>query len=324
MNIPVLIITATVVIGIGVFLYWISFVNRNETAEKLRPSLPVLILVILAYGLLIWLSYDEGPRYSYTLNDEPIAISIAFDLSPSMLAIPDPNIEPDSETRFERGRQVLYELFSSLEESEQNYIVSMIGFTEKANVILGWESNISQVREILEFVISPDLFTSTGTSIEAAINALANSFNTLPQNLREKSHKIAILVSDGEDTLPYSYLEYALEKVESSSFDMVSLQTGLIGQDEGVPEYGEFGEFLHFQPMGGKLYTVPDVDTMMQFSQIESHRGLYVRAESPDAVEDILEFFGGNRIGDAGIDKDMAIILALFVIVTLIYARLMI
>jgi hypothetical protein len=308
----------------AVILYWTAFVNRGGSTEKIRPSTPVLMLIALGLVLIIWLSYDTGPRYSYTLNDEPVAIAIAFDLSPSMLAIPDPSIDPDSETRFERGRAVLYELFSSLEDSEQNYIVSMIGFTEKSNVILGWESNISQVREILEFVISPDLFTSTGTSIEAAINSLANSFGTLPQNLRDKSHKIGILVSDGEDTLPYSYLEYAIEKVETSSFDMISLQTGLLGQDEGVPEYGEFGEFLHFQPMSGKLYTVPDVDTMMSFSQIENHRGLYVRAEAPDAVEQILEFIGSNRIGDAGIDKNVAIILALFIIITLIYARLMV
>jgi hypothetical protein len=324
LNSSVLIITAAVLIGIAVFLYWTSFVNRDGSADKIRPSIPILTIVFLAFVLLIWLSYDEGPRYSYTLNDEPIAISIAFDLSPSMLAIPDPSILPNAETRFERGRAVLYELFGSLEDSEQNYIVSMIGFTEKAQVILGWESNISQVREILEFVISPELFTSTGTSIEAAINALANSFNTLPQNLRERSHKIGILVSDGEDTLPYSYLEYAIEKVETSSFDIVSLQTGLLGQNEGVPEYGEFGEFLHFQPMSGKLYTVPDVDTMMKFSEVESHRGLYVRAEAPNAVENILEFIGSNRFGDAGIDKNVAILLALFLIVTVIYARLMI
>ena len=324
MNSSVLIISAAVIIGIAVILYWTAFVNRGGSTEKIRPSSPVLMLIALGLVLIIWLSYDTGPRYSYTLNDEPVAIAIAFDLSPSMLAIPDPSVDPDSETRFERGRAVLYELFSSLEDSEQNYIVSMIGFTEKSNVILGWESNISQVREILEFVISPDLFTSTGTSIEAAINSLANSFGTLPQNLRDKSHKIGILVSDGEDTLPYSYLEYAIEKVEASSFDMISLQTGLLGQDEGVPEYGEFGEFLYFQPMSGKLYTVPDVDTMMSFSQIENHRGLYVRAEAPDAVEQILEFIGSNRIGDAGIDKNVAIILALFIIITLIYARLMI
>ncbi|NNE39206.1 MAG: VWA domain-containing protein, partial [Gammaproteobacteria bacterium] len=275
-----------------------------------------------AMGLLAWSTVNDRPRYSYSLNENPVAISIAFDLSPSMLAIPDPSVSAQTQTRFERGRERLSELFRELEDRQENIIVSMSGFTEKAQVILGWESNIAQINEMLDFVISPELFTSTGTSIEAAINSLAGSFNTLPQNLREKSHKIGILVSDGEDTLPYSYLEYAVEKVETSSFDMITLQTGLLGENEGVPEYGEFGEFLHFTPMSGRLFTVPNVDTMMQLSQIDSHRGLYVRAESPESVDRMLRFIGGADSGTGNIDKSAAILLALFLIIALIFARL--
>jgi hypothetical protein len=105
---------------------------------------------------------------------------------------------------------------------------------------------------------------------------------------------------------------------------MIALQTGLLGENEGVPEYGEFGEFLHFQPMSGKLYTVPDVDTMMQISQIDSHRGLYVRAEAADATEKILNFIGASRgVGDS-LDKSAAIILGLFMVITVIFARLLV
>ena len=309
--------------GLAVIFYWTIYINRSKNLHRENPSNIIFTLIFLGMGLLIWSFYDERPSYSYSLNEDPLAISIAFDLSPSMLAIPDPSVEPGAESRFERGRSVLHDLFQRLEDRQENIIVSMIGFTENAQVILGWESNISQIQEMLEFVLSPELFTSTGTSIEAAINALAGSFNTLPQSLRDQSHQIGILVSDGEDTLPYSYLDYAVEKVETSPFDMIALQTGLLGENEGVPEYGELGEFLHFQPMSGKLFTVPDVDTMMQLSQIDSHRGLYVRAEASDATDKILEFIGSNRIGDAGIDKTAGILLGLFTIVTLILARLL-
>ncbi|MGK0297061.1 MAG: hypothetical protein ACI9XC_000662 [Gammaproteobacteria bacterium] len=324
MNYTFLIISAAIISGLAIILYWSVLIPRSDISEQRSPSKSVLILVGLGLILLVWSSFDNRPTYSYTLNENPIAISIAFDLSPSMLAIPDPSMAPGALTRFERGRSILFDLFQDLEDRQENVIVSMIGFTEKAQVILGWESNISQIREMLEFVISPELFTNTGTSIEAAINSLAGSFSTLPENLREKSHKIGIMVSDGEDTLPYSYLEYAVEKVEASSFDMIALQTGLLGENEGVPEYGEFGEFLHFQPMSGKLYTVPDVDTMMQISQIDSHRGLYVRAEAADATEKILDFIGASRgVGDS-LDKSAAILLSLFIVITIIFARLLV
>lgn len=300
------------------------WVPRSGQGEHWNPSRAVLTAVFIGFILLVGTFYNDRPSYNYTLDENPIAISIAFDLSPSMLAISDPSIRPNSLTRFERGRLILFDIFQDLEDRQENVIVSMIGFTEKAQVILGWESNITQIREMFEYVISPELFTSTGTSIEAAINALAGSFETLPQDLRDNSHKIGILVSDGEDTLPYSYLEYAVEKIESSSFDMIALQTGLLGENEGVPEYGEFGEFLHFQPMSGRLFTVPDVDTMMQISQIDSHKGLYVRAEEPDASNKIINFIGGNRISNNDLDKKAGILLGLFIIVTMIFARLLI
>jgi hypothetical protein len=319
-----LIIGATIIAGLAIIIYWVVLIKRSPDLNYNHPSRYVLTLVLVAMGLTVWSTVNDRPRYSYSLNENPIAIAIAFDLSPSMLAIPDPSVNTENQTRFERGRARLSELFKAMEDRQENVIVSMIGFTEKAQVILGWESNISQINEMLDYVISPELFTSTGTSIEAAINAMAGSFNTLPQSMRDKSHKIGILVSDGEDTLPYSYLEYAVEKVESSAFDMVTLQTGLLGENEGVPEYGEFGEFLHFTPMSGRLFTVPNVETMMQLSQIDSHRGLYVRAESPDSVDRMLQFIGGGNNGAGSIDKSAAILLGLFLIMSLIFARLMV
>ncbi len=319
-----MIIGATIIAGLAIIIYWAVLIKSSGDKNYNHPSGFILVLVLSAMGLLVWSTTSDRPRYSYSLNENPVAISIAFDLSPSMLAIPDPSVSTETQTRFERGRERLSELFREMEDRQENIIVSMSGFTEKAQVILGWESNITQINEMLDFVISPELFTSTGTSIEAAINALAGSFNTLPQNLRDKSHKIGILVSDGEDTLPYSYLEYAVEKVETSSFDMITLQTGLLGENEGVPEYGEFGEFLHFTPMSGRLFTVPNVDTMMQLSQIDSHRGLYVRAESPESVDRMLRFIGGADSGTGNIDKSAAILLWLFLIISLIFARLMV
>lgn len=305
--------------GLAVGLYWI-FAGRRAAGSR-RPSGFVLLLIVLSLLLTAWSAWLERPSYSYNPETNPVAIAIAFDLSPSMLAIPDPSSGQDLTPRYQRGIDTVLELLGELEDRQIDVLVSMVGFTEKAEVIMGWESNVSQIREMLQYVVSPSLFTSTGTSIEAASKALIQVFNTLPDNLSDDTTRVAVLVSDGEDTSAYSFLDYVMEELQTNRFDMITLQTGLLDQDEGVPTYGEFGEFLNFQPMRGKLYTVPDVDTMMKLADVPDHRGLYVRAESSDAPARMLDFIAHSSAIDTGMDQKLLIILGLFILIGLLYAR---
>ncbi len=320
MNGPVVIIWCVLAVSLAILLYWL-FSGRSAPAGGRRPAGPVAVLVGLAMLLTLWSAWLERPSYSYNPEVNPVAIAIAFDLSPSMLAIPDPASGSDLPPRYQRGISSLLELLAELEDRQIEVLVSMVGFTEKAEVIMGWESNISQIREMLQYVLSPGLFTSTGTSIEAATKALIQSFNTLPENLKEDTTKVAILVSDGEDTSTYSYMDYVMEELESSTFDIITLQTGLLDQSEGVPHYGEFGEFLDFESMGGKLYTVPDADTMMRLAEVQSHRGLYVRAESPGTAAKMLDFIASSGGAGAGMDQKLGVILGLFFVISFLYAR---
>ena len=102
---------------------------------------------------------------------------------------------------------------------------------------------------------------------------------------------------------------------------MITLQTGLLDQSEGVPRYGEFGEFVDFEPMGGKLYTVPDIETMTRLSDVPNHRGLYVRAENAGASSQMLDFISGSGTLDSGLDQKLGVILALFLVVCMLYVR---
>lgn len=314
---------ATLAVGIAAAIYWVVASRRPGTGDHTSPAVQVVVLAAAALVLALWSVYLERPSYTYTLTENPVAIAIAFDLSPSMLAIPDPAVQAGAVPRFERGREVLTELFQLLGDARENVLVAIVGYTKTSEVIMGWESNLAQIREMLEYVVSPALFTSTGTSMEAGIKGLFQAYDTLPADLRENSRKIAILVSDGEDTLPYSYLDYAMEELEAGPFDIVTLQTGLLDTDEGVPQYGEFGEFLHFQPMGGRYYTVPDVDAMTRIAGVSANRGLYVRAENPDAAEDILAFIGGGEAVDLGMDPLLWVMLGIFFIVAALYALLL-
>lgn len=320
MNGPVVIGWCIVATGLAVALYWIFAGTRTQAARK--PSPLVLSLFVLSLLLTAWSAWLERPSYSYEAKTNPVAIAIAFDLSPSMLAIPDPASGLDQTPRYQRGINTLLELLGELEDRQIDVLVSMVGFTQKADVIMGWESNVSQIREMLQYVVSPKLFTKTGTSIEAASKALIQAFNTLPENLREDTTRVAVLISDGEDTSTYSFLDYVMEELQSNNFDMITLQTGLLDQDEGVPRYGEFGEFIDFEPMsGGRLFTVPDTETMMRLASVPDHRGLYLRAEAPDAAGQMLNFITNSGSIDTGLDQKLLVILGLFLLISLLYIR---
>lgn len=142
----------------------------------------------------------------------------------------------------------------------------------------------------------------------------------LPQ--RAGTRRVAILVSDGEDTTGRSWLPYTLDRLSSSPVELIALQAGALEYDEGVPRYGELGEFLGFERMGGALYTVPDAKAMHAIAGAARQGGLYVRAEDPAAAEQIVEFLDSSRAG-ASDRKMLTFTVLLFVTTALLCARIL-
>ena len=183
-------LAVTVLAGVATILYWYR--------QRRRPPLYTVILVVSGLSLVGGSVLLDRAPYSYAPGATPVAIAIAFDLSPSMLAIPDPLTHPDNEPRYARARETLLGVFRALEERQANIVVSLAGFTKNAEILMGWDNSATQLREILQYGLSPDLFSSSGTSIEAAVETIVDVFGMLPKDLRDTSRKIAIIVSDGE------------------------------------------------------------------------------------------------------------------------------
>ena len=179
------------------------------------------------------------------------------------------------------------------------------------------------LRELLQYGLSPDLFTSSGTSIEVAVETVVNVFSMLPQDLREASRKIALIVSDGEDTAAAESLGYALADLSSQPFDVIALQAGSLDTPEGVPRYDQVGEFLGFEMMSGNIYSTPDIKTMNAIPRASPQRGLYVRAEEPDAVEEVLKFVVDGQFRNQQMPGRLFFTLSLLGIVALICARVL-
>ena len=313
-------VVAAILIAAAAFAYWAQPARRAAIIKQPRKLLGLLTLIVAGLGLCLWSITLERSPYTFERQSSPIAIAIAFDLSPSMLAIPNPEFDGEHLPRFERGKAVLLEYIRTLEEQGEPVIVSVVGFTKSADIIMGWDQSMAQVHEILDYAVSPDLFGSSGTSIEAAAKSLDDVFAMLPKALQTTSRRLAIIVSDGEDTMRESSFDYAKQDLADSDFDTIALQTGLLDKNEGVPTYGRVGEFTGFRSMSGNTYTVPDFAAMSAIAESSSGRGLHVHAESQTAVDRMLQFTVGGDTGNAAPDAMLLSTFGMFTVVSLLCA----
>jgi hypothetical protein len=309
---------ATIVMAVVVIAYWARPPRRAALLDQPRRFLGLFVLFVAGLGLCLWSATLEQSSYTFEQQSSPIAIAIAFDLSPSMLAIPNPKFGDQHLPRFERGKSVLLEYFRALEEQGEPVIVSVVGFAKNADIIMGWDQSTTQVHDILEYAVAPSLFGSSGSSIEAAAKSLTDVFAMLPQELRTTSRQLAIIVSDGEDTMRTSSFEYAKQELAASGFDTIALQTGLIDENEGVPTYGRVGEFTGFRSMRGVMYTVPDFTAMSAIADSSAGRGLHVRAEAQTAVDRMLQFTIGDDTRGASPDAQWLSVFGMFAVVSLL------
>ncbi|MGH8222820.1 MAG: hypothetical protein ACREQZ_07585, partial [Woeseiaceae bacterium] len=207
----------------------------------------------------------------------------------------------------------------AIEERDAAAIVAIVGFTKHANVIMGWNRNVSQAGEVIHHALAPEVFGSSGTSMEAAAKALAEVFDMLPPTF-ESARRLAIVVSDGEDTMRTASLGYAVDTIAGAGFDVIALQAGSLDADEGVPAYDGAGEFIGFERIGGRLHTHPDVAAMVALAMAYEGRGLYLRAEAPGASRRMFDFAYGASAGRSGFDTALLPTFGMFSAVFLLLA----
>ena len=106
-----------IILSIAVVFYWAMPARRGIVVE--RPlALSALIIVTLAGFVLSYVSLSgETAEYTYDRQENPLAIAIAFDLSPSMLAIPHPASQENVAPRYVRGKAVIRDFLRHLEDN---------------------------------------------------------------------------------------------------------------------------------------------------------------------------------------------------------------
>jgi hypothetical protein len=73
---------------------------------------------------------------------------------------------------------------------------------------------------------------------------------------------------------------------------IISLQVGLMDIPEGIPVFDDSNTFLGFEDVSGQIYTIPNTETMQLIAGDDPDNGIYVRAESMNAIEEISDYLG--------------------------------
>jgi hypothetical protein len=285
-----MLLPAVIIVALLIILYWSRYFFIQP--GNMRRSVSVLLLLIFIIALST-IAFIERMDRSYMLDDVPVVVGITADLSLSMGATADPREHGEIGTRLERAQQTLLPILNSLESSGASVLMGITGFTAKSEMIMGWDSNLPQIREVIEYSMAPGLLTQPGSDLGVALQGVLPLFENLPDDYKEQEiRKFLIVVSDGEQTLDRGEIESALAELRTADVKIVSLQVGSLDIPEGIPVYDEAGTFFGFQDIGGQIYTVPNTEIMTLIAGNDPETGIYVRGESPNSVVAISDFLG--------------------------------
>lgn len=271
---------------------WYWYLRWRAAPDSLvrSMSVPLMVLLAVALGVLVYL---ERMDRTYVKDDSPILVSIVVDLSLSMGAAPDPRSHGDVGTRMQRVQKVLLPIIDALDAADAGVMVSVTGFTAIPETVLGWDNNLPQVREVIEYVVAPGMLTEPGSDLGAALQGVVPQFDNLPENFRGKDvRKYVLVVSDGEQTIEKGDLAAALGDLRSRGINFIALHAGMQDVPEGIPVTDQTGAFQGFQDISGQIYTIPDNETMRLVAGNDPEKGLYVKPEEPGTIKKISDFIG--------------------------------
>ncbi|HEX79189.1 MAG TPA: VWA domain-containing protein [Dehalococcoidia bacterium] len=197
---------------------------------------------ILMVMLIITLALPRVTYYVSAAAEKTGEIALLVDVSRSMAARKD----PDSTSRLERVKPVLYEIIDSMEMLGQVKI-SLHGFTTiaRSHVPFVGKEDYPYLKESIKKMLDINSIPGDGTSLGESVQNVVGKFSEAEQA------KIIILFSDGE---PYFLLRQGLTYHEESNIKRavkeatengVKVITVGFGEQEGarIPLYDSDGEF---------------------------------------------------------------------------------
>ena len=180
-----------------------------------KPALKIIVVLIGLTFLIIALVNPKMGTKVEKVKRQGIDIVFAVDVSKSMLA------EDVAPNRLEKSKQLVSQLINQLGSDR----IGIVAYSGSAFPVLPMTSDYGVAKMFLQSM-NPGMISSQGTSIDQAIDLATTKFF----DKKDKTNKLLILISDGEDHSA-SYQD----AVENATKIGVKIITVGVGTEKGGP-----------------------------------------------------------------------------------------
>lgn len=180
-----------------------------------KPILKMIVLLLVLVCLVIALVNPKMGTKIETVKRDGIDIVFAIDVSKSMLA---EDVVPN---RLEKSKQLVSQIINQLGSDR----IGIIAYSGSAFPVLPITTDYGVAKMFLQG-INPNIISSQGTSLDEAINMAATTFF----DKKDKTNKLLILISDGED-----HSENAEDAADAAKKLGLKIITVGVGTEKGGP-----------------------------------------------------------------------------------------
>jgi Ca-activated chloride channel family protein len=179
-----------------------------------KPVLKLVVFLLALTCLIIGLVNPKMGTKLETVKREGIDIVFAIDVSKSMLA------EDVAPSRLEKSKQLVSQIINNL----GNDRIGIVAYSGSAFPVLPITTDYSVAKMFLQGM-NPGIISAQGTSIDQAIN-LATTYI----DKKDKTNKLLIIISDGED-----HSEASTDAAEEAKKLGLKIITIGVGSEKGGP-----------------------------------------------------------------------------------------
>lgn len=179
-----------------------------------KPALKLGIILLALACLIIGLVNPKMGTKIETVKRQGIDIIFAIDVSKSMLA------EDVAPSRLEKSKQLVSQIINNLGSDR----IGIVAYSGSAFPVLPITTDYSVAKMFLQGM-NPGIISAQGTSIDQAIT-LATTF----VDKKDKTNKLLIIISDGED-----HSEASLDAAEEAKKVGMKIVTIGVGSEKGGP-----------------------------------------------------------------------------------------
>ena len=245
-------------------------VKRYGNPELLKELMPDVSLK--RQHLKFWLAWGAiaamifviaGPQFGTkleTVKRQGVEIMVCLDISNSMLA------EDMAPNRLDKAKQML----ARLTDGFKNDKVGLIVFAGDAFTQLPITSDYISAKMFLSS-INPEMISTQGTAIGAAINLAARSFTP-----NESSDKVIIVITDGEN-----HEDDAVGAAKAAAEKGIHVNVVGMGDPKGAPIPLEGGNYM--KDNAGNV-VITKLSEQMAQEIAAAGNGMYVRADNTNSA----------------------------------------